>query len=172
MSRTHLLLSLPLTLALTACPGDPGDTDVGPDSTGIVLTSATTGSSGDPTGTGPSTSTGPDDSTTGDATTGDPPTSLSDGATTLGPDQCPKSDDCTVTAPDFCSAVAQIATNIGLKQQTIGIILDHCADEEPCWVCWDLVNTCQQSGQVPDVSVCEQVELECGCVAAAFGGNP
>ena len=138
-----------------------------------MLTTATTGGASDPTGTtGDPGSTGSDTFTTGGATTGDPPTSLSDGATTIGPDQCPKGDDCTVTAPDFCSAVAQMATDLGLKRQTVDILLEQCANEEPCWTCWSLVNTCKQSGQVPDVSVCEQVELECGCVAAAFGGNP
>ncbi len=165
-SLPSLLLALLLAL-LTACPTG-GDTSTSDASSGVMLTTTDTGV--DPT-TDPTT-TGSDATTSAD-TSNSTATSTTGGGTTdgIGPDECPAADACDVVAPDFCAAIGAIAEDLGFSLQRIDILRAHCARETPCWVCWSLTNTCKQGGFVPDVSICDDVELECGCIAAHFGGN-
>lgn len=161
-SLPSLLLAL-----LTACPTG-GDTSTSDASSGVMLTTTDTGV--DPT-TDPTT--GSDATTSADTSGSTAAASTTGGGTTdgIGPDECPAADTCDVVAPDFCSAIGAIAEDLGFSRQRIDILLAQCARETPCWTCWSLVNTCKQGGFVPDVSICDDVELECGCIAAHFGGN-
>lgn len=147
---------------LAACDSGGGDVIT------TVVTSATAGPDPtNPTSDGTSTSTGAEEDPTTSGTPEDPTTSSTG---TTGDDDfiCVDGDkfpcEQAPVARDFCSYIADKCSEHEIEPVYCSVLADKCPRTLSCTMCFELSNFCHQLG-----TDCDDLYLECGCVADALG---
>lgn len=147
----------------SACDSGGGDVittvvtsaTVGPDPTSPATTDDTSTSNVAPTeGGDPTTTTGFE--TTDTSTTGDPDfTCVDEGQ--FACNQAP-------VVRGFCAYISDSCAEHEIESTYCSILMQKCENTVACTMCFELSNYCKQIGVA-----CDDLYLECGCVAAALG---
>jgi hypothetical protein len=168
--RTHNIIAIILASTITFACGDDGQVVV----TTVITNPATVGvesetdaeTTGVPAETTDAETT--EEPTTGDiSTTGNPSTTSTTGepdfSCTPKPTDSFQCDQAPV-AEDFCAYVADACSEHQIEQHYCDIMARKCDDTLGCTVCFEVANYCHQLG-----FDCDNLYLECGCVADALG---